>query len=284
MKRFILFVAYGYITCFLSYSQQWILIEKAEDVSAYMRIDSRPVSPRNETHFKSYVSSKLAEKWKKEYQYESLPYYELTSDCYDDSFSNFATRTYNIYEKENKPIFESFHGFLTFDSIVGGRIMYYAMWAYILKQFGENACICASQTQYQNNTAQWIKFDEDENMERFIRIDLNNVDSIAMYKVVYKARLAKDLQKTYSFRELPVSRIFVWKWVDSGSKALPIAESYFGKKSALSIVWIYTDGEPEVIGEGINKVYHEWTQLLYDKGKEAVIERSNRLFGGSIKK
>ena len=172
-------------------AQEWLLIEKADDVDTYIRIDSIS-SSQNETQFYAVLSPKLAAEWQKQYQYETLPAYELKSYCYNDEFNHMATRKYSILDKDNTPLYESFHGFLTFDTIVAYRPEIFAMWAYLLKEFGREACVFASQTQYNNDNAQWIKFSEDLEMERYIRIDLSNQDSLAMYKVVYKPKTSKE--------------------------------------------------------------------------------------------
>ena len=279
MKRFALFIIFIFAWQEYAHAQQWLLIEKADDVDTYMRIDCIPESPRNETFFKAFVSPKLAAKWMKEYQYESLPSYEKKSYCFNDEFDHFATRTYDIYDKNDKPVVKSFHGFLTYDSIVGGRAMYFAYWAHRLKTYGKQACIYATETQGNNSEAKWIKFDEDDNMERFIRVDATNNDSLAMYKLIYKAKLAKEIQKSQSFREPPVYIIFVQQWQNGFMEYTRLAESAIGKKSCLTPVMVYPPQEPEKVDEDVTKKYAEWTRLLFEKGQDAIIEKSINLFG-----
>jgi hypothetical protein len=269
-----------------THAQQWVLIDQAEDVDTYIQVDKIPSSPQNETHFIALFSKKEAKKRTKENMYGSniIPAYEDKTYCFNDAFDHFATRTYNVIGTDDKPLLESFHGFLTYDTIYGGRVYYFSNWACLLKNYGSYSCFYASQTQYQNENAEWIKFNEDEYATYFIRVDLPTEDSLAMYKIDFKPAVSKQWQKYYSFNEPPVSRVYVYKLYNNGQKISCLAESWIGKKSAVSTVWLYPWVEPREVTEDITRIYMDWTLLLFMEGKDAVVEKSNSLFGKNTKK
>ena len=284
MKHFILIIVLACLVHNIVCAQEWLLIEKVDDVDTYIRIDSIS-SSQNETQFYAVLSPKLATAWQKQYQYETLPAYELKSYCYNDEFNHMATRKYSILDKDNTPLYESFHGFLTFDTIAAYRPELFANWAYLLKEFGREACVFASQTQYNNDNAQWIKFSEDLEMERFIRVDLYSAeDSLVMFKILYKPKASKELQKDIRFPEPPICRIFVNKIQDNGQKVLQLAVSFWGKKNSLTPILVPKFEESEVDVNDIVTQYIDWASLLFEQGKDAVIEKSNSLFGNNTKK
>lgn len=285
MKHFILISFFACFLHVLASAQEKILIYNDVDYDIYMYIHNTPVSPRNETYLLNVFSAKNAEKIQKENQSATLPSYANMVLSYNDAFDSVAIRSYDVYDNRNQPLHKSFHGFLTFDTINGYMHEVFANWAYLLKEFGEIACIFASQTQYNNENAQWIKFNEDNGMERYIRIDMSNQDSLAMYKVVYKPKTSKELQKSMSISEPPIYKTFVYKICNNGQKVFKIAESWFGKKKALSPIIadpLYT--EHELVEDDITKLYVEWTLLFFENGKDAVIEKSETLFGNNTKK
>lgn len=277
MNKFILISIFAYLVQITASAQEWVLIEQAEDVNTYIQVDKTPTSPQNETHFIAVFSEKEAKRRTKENMYNSniLPAYEDKSYCYNDAFNHFATRTYNIIGTDEKPLLESFHGFLTYDTIYGGRALYFSYWSHFLKTYGASACYYASQTQYQNENAQWVKFDEDENMERFIRVDSYSAeDSLVMYKVEYKTNTSKYFQSVYAFKEPPKARIFVYKIYENGQKVANIAESWIGKKNALTYIWLYPSAQIEDSKESKNTLYTELALLLFEQGKDAILNKS----------
>ena len=285
MKRIIISITCIFLLHITTSAQEWILIEKASDVNTFMRIDSIPKTSQNETHFYAVFSEKAAIQWQKEFQYKTLPAYELKSYCYSEDFNYMATRAYNVYDKDDNPLYESFHGFLTYNTLEGYRAQSFANWAYLLKEYGKNACIFASQTQYNNENAQWVKFSEDAEIERYIRIDIPNHDSLAMYKVIYKTqKISRQEQKNLLLPEAPRSRIFVYKILKNGKQVLRFADSFFGKKKAITPVYVYPlYADYKLVEDDVTRQYVEWALLFFEQGKDVLIEKSNSMFNKNIK-
>ena len=277
MKNYFILTIFLFFFNFL-YAQEWVLIEKADDVNNYMRLDRVPVSPRNEVEIYSEFTKDSAKKWQKTQKYNSLPFCERRKCAFNDAFDSIATRFYDCLDKEGNSLLKEFHGFLTYYHIyeLGWRATNIAHWAELLKKYGSNACLYASQIQYNNENAEWVKFHEDENMERFIRVDMSNVDSLALYKIVFKKEYLKELSKEY--KEVPYSRIFLHKLYMEDKEYIELAETWFGKKSILTTINIYPLSEKVSVESQLDSVYFDWTKLLFKQGKNAVIEKSNSLF------
>lgn len=264
------------IVCGVLSAQRWIPIAADDESSHYLRVDRIPSSPRNETFFKEVYTAKEAARLKKEYEYEALPAYALKSYCYPYSYNYFATRTFNVYDEADQALYEAFHGFLSFDSIRGGYMRYYSRWSYLLKRYGADACLFASQTRFRNANAEWVKFSESDKTTRYIRVDLSNSqDSLAIFKAVYKAGFAKEIQKEYEFKEPPTHRIFVYKISDNGQAITQLAETWYGKKGPISSIWLYPFSDPQTIEEDVYKVYVKWAFMLFEYGKSSILELSN---------
>jgi hypothetical protein len=266
------------------YAQEWVLIEKADDVNNYMRLDRVPVSPRNEVEIYSEFTKAGAKKWQKTQKYNSLPFCERKKYAFNDAFDSIATRSYHCLDIEGNSLLKEFHGFLTYNRISewGWRAANISNWAELFKKYGSNACLYASQILYNNGNAEWVKFHEDEKMERFIRVDMSNVDSLALYKVVYKKEFLKELSKEY--KEVPNSRIFLRKVYMTDKNYIELADTWLGKNFFLTTINIYPLSEKVSVESLLDNAYFDWTKLLFDQGKNAVIEKSNSLFGKNIGK
>ena len=153
---------------------------------------------------------------------------------------------------------------------------YYSRWSCLLKRYGADACLFASQTRFRNADAEWVKFSESEDRIRYIRVDFyDHIDSLVVFKVVYKPAFAKEIQKEYEFKELPTHRIFVIKISDNGQAITQLAETWYGKKGPISSIWLYPFSDPQTIEEDVYKVYVKWAFMLFEYGKSSILELSN---------
>lgn len=284
MKRTILSILFLFVTYVFTSAQQWVQIRQTDNVYDYIRVDVVPQSPQNLVQFWTGYSLSYGKSLMKQYSYSGIPRYDETTYAFNDSFDYYASRLYEVFDEKDKSLYKAFHGFLTYDTIYGQTLLStYADWAALLKYHGASACVYASNTQFQKQQKpEWIKIDEDESATYFIRVDLTNEDSLAMFGLVFKSKTSKDWQKYYSFKEAPQSRILVYKIHDQGSKYSWLAESWFGKKDAITGVWLYPKTQPSELTEFSKKLV-EWGLLLLEQGKDAVVEKSNTKFGKIVK-
>jgi hypothetical protein len=266
-----------------AFAQQWLQIRGSENEHTFLRIDVSPESPRNEATFWTGWTVDAGKKKMKAYSYKTPPSYEEKTYAFNDNFDSIAVRSYELFDVNDKSLYKDFHGFLTFDAITSENLSYsYSLWACLLKTYGANACYYASQTQFENQKAEWVKFSKDENMERYIRVDqYGATDSIVMFKMVYRPSFAKQVKGYFS--EIPVERYVAAKIYNNGGKILELAESWMGKKKAVSTIWLYPKNDPVDVANTVFQQYVEWALLLLGQGKDAVIEKSNAEFGKIVK-